>query len=79
MVDIGSMMQKLEKSEKAREEIEQKLMLQDAKMGTFWIALYVLNCKLHSVSVVPRDNDLAQFEHCYREAQSHFILRTIVL
>lgn len=27
-------MQKLEKSEKAREEIEQKLMLQDAKMGT---------------------------------------------
>lgn len=32
MVDIGSMMQKLEKSEKAREEIEQKLMLQDAKM-----------------------------------------------
>lgn len=33
MVDIGSMMQKLEKSEKAREEIEQKLMDQDAKMG----------------------------------------------
>lgn len=32
MVDIGSMMQKLEKSEKAREEIEQKLMLQDTKM-----------------------------------------------
>lgn len=32
MVDIGSTMQKLEKSEKAREEIEQKLMLQDAKM-----------------------------------------------
>nr|XP_057920444.1 cell division cycle and apoptosis regulator protein 1 [Doryrhamphus excisus]XP_057920445.1 cell division cycle and apoptosis regulator protein 1 [Doryrhamphus excisus] len=32
MVDIGSMMQKLEKSEKAREEIEQKLMVQDAKM-----------------------------------------------
>ncbi|XP_015799866.3 cell division cycle and apoptosis regulator protein 1 [Nothobranchius furzeri] len=31
MVDVGSMMQKLEKSEKAREEIEQKLMLQDAK------------------------------------------------
>lgn len=28
------MMQKLEKSEKAREEIEQKLMVQDAKMGT---------------------------------------------
>lgn len=33
MVDIGSMMQKLEKSEKAREEMEQKLMEQDAKMG----------------------------------------------
>ncbi|KAG8000122.1 Cell division cycle and apoptosis regulator protein 1 [Nibea albiflora] len=32
MVDIGSMMQKLEKSEKSREEIEQKLMVQDAKM-----------------------------------------------
>ncbi|XP_056147667.1 cell division cycle and apoptosis regulator protein 1 isoform X2 [Lampris incognitus] len=32
MVDIGSMMQKLDKSEKAREEIEQKLMVQDAKM-----------------------------------------------
>lgn len=33
MVDIGSMMQKLEKIEKAREEIEQKLMVQGAKMG----------------------------------------------
>ncbi|KAK1905985.1 Cell division cycle and apoptosis regulator protein 1 [Dissostichus eleginoides] len=33
MVDIGSMMQKLEKSEKAREEIEQKLLVLDAKMG----------------------------------------------
>ncbi|MEQ2278866.1 Cell division cycle and apoptosis regulator protein 1 [Ameca splendens] len=32
MVDVGSMMQKLEKSEKAREEIEQKLITQDAKM-----------------------------------------------
>lgn len=32
MVDVGSMMQKLEKSEKSREEIEQKLMVQDAKM-----------------------------------------------
>lgn len=32
MVDIGSMMQKLEKSEKAREEIEQKLFVQDNKM-----------------------------------------------
>ena len=34
MVDIGSMMQKLDKSEKAREEIEQKLIVQDAKIGT---------------------------------------------
>uniref|UniRef100_A0A8C2Q406 Cell division cycle and apoptosis regulator protein 1 n=1 Tax=Cyprinus carpio TaxID=7962 RepID=A0A8C2Q406_CYPCA len=32
MVDVESMMQKLEKSEKAREEIEQKLMQQDIKM-----------------------------------------------
>lgn len=32
MVDVGSMMQKLEKSEKTREEIEQKLMQQDIKM-----------------------------------------------
>ncbi|XP_071371978.1 cell division cycle and apoptosis regulator protein 1-like, partial [Centroberyx affinis] len=32
MVDIGSMMQKLDKTEKAREEIEQKLIVQDAKM-----------------------------------------------
>lgn len=32
MVDVGSMMQKLEKSEKSREEIEQKLMQQDIKM-----------------------------------------------
>lgn len=32
LVDVGSMMQKLEKSEKTREEIEQKLFTQDAKM-----------------------------------------------
>ncbi|XP_030626821.1 cell division cycle and apoptosis regulator protein 1 [Chanos chanos] len=32
MVDVGSMLQKLDKSEKGREEIEQKLMQQDAKM-----------------------------------------------
>uniref|UniRef100_A0A8C2CGB8 Cell division cycle and apoptosis regulator protein 1 n=1 Tax=Cyprinus carpio TaxID=7962 RepID=A0A8C2CGB8_CYPCA len=32
MVDVGSMMQKLEKSGKTREEIEQKLMQQDIKM-----------------------------------------------
>ena len=34
MVDVGSMMTKLDKSEKAREEIEQKLIMLDAKMGT---------------------------------------------
>lgn len=39
MVDIGSMMQKLEKSEKTREEIEQKLMVQDAKLGMALIDL----------------------------------------
>lgn len=33
MVDVGSMLQKLDKSEKAREQIEQKLMQQDTKMG----------------------------------------------
>ena len=33
MVDVGSMMTKLDKSEKAREEIEQKLIVLDAKMG----------------------------------------------
>lgn len=32
MVDVGSMMQKLDKSEKAREEIEHKLMVQDSKI-----------------------------------------------
>uniref|UniRef100_A0A672S3B7 Cell division cycle and apoptosis regulator protein 1 n=1 Tax=Sinocyclocheilus grahami TaxID=75366 RepID=A0A672S3B7_SINGR len=32
MVDVGSMMQKLEKSEKTRDEIEQNLMQQDIKM-----------------------------------------------
>lgn len=39
MVDVESMMQKLEKSEKAREEIEQKLMQQDIKMGNNLICL----------------------------------------
>lgn len=43
MVDIASMMQKLEKSEKTREEIEQKLMVQDAKLG---MALIGLTCSL---------------------------------
>uniref|UniRef100_A0AAV2JMB2 Cell division cycle and apoptosis regulator protein 1 n=1 Tax=Knipowitschia caucasica TaxID=637954 RepID=A0AAV2JMB2_KNICA len=32
MVDVGSMMQKLEKSDKARDDIEQKLFFQDNKM-----------------------------------------------
>lgn len=32
MVDVGSMMTKLDKSDKAREEIEQKLIVLDAKM-----------------------------------------------
>lgn len=36
MVDVGSMLQKLDKSEKAREEIEQKLIQQDTKMGTVY-------------------------------------------
>lgn len=46
MVDIASMMQKLEKSEKAREEIEQKLMVQDAKIGRIWMCFYeVCVCK----------------------------------
>lgn len=40
MVDVASMMQKLEKSEKSREEIEQKLMEQDVKMGMVLIILY---------------------------------------
>lgn len=42
MVDVGSIMQKLEKSEKAREEIEQKLMMQDVKMGMILIALHCM-------------------------------------
>lgn len=32
-----------------------------------------INCKLHSVSVVLKDNDLAQFELCNRKIQTHFI------
>lgn len=36
MVDVGSMLQKLDKSEKTREEIEQKLMQQDTKMGNIY-------------------------------------------
>lgn len=39
MVDVASMMQKLEKSEKTREEIEQKLFVQDAKLGTALVGL----------------------------------------
>lgn len=33
MVDVSSMLHKLEKSEKGREDVEQKLMTQDTKMG----------------------------------------------
>lgn len=84
MVDVASMMQKLEKSEKAREEIEQKLMAQDAKMGTTTPTAVSsfrklcpapspkTSCRLHSVSVVRQDDDLPQFELCDREAQLHF-------
>lgn len=43
MVDVGSMMQKLEKSERTREEIELKLMVQDAKLG---MAFTGLSCSL---------------------------------
>lgn len=42
MVDVGSMMQKLERSEREREEIEQRLMAQDIKRGIIWIMFYVL-------------------------------------
>lgn len=41
-MDVGSMMQKLEKSEKSREEIEQKLMQQDIKMGNGLIRLALI-------------------------------------
>lgn len=70
------MMQKLEKSEKTREEIEQKLMVQDAKLGMALVgptcSLWK-PCKLHSVPEVLVDNDLAQFELCYIKAQCHFL------
>lgn len=78
IVDVASMMQKLEKSEKAREEIEQRLMAQDAKMGKRPKAVAnhthppKMSCRLHSVSGVRQDNDLAQFEFCHRHAQLHF-------
>lgn len=41
MVDVGSMLQKLDKSEKAREEIEQKLIQQDTKMGKVYSLCHV--------------------------------------
>lgn len=44
MVDIGSMMQKLERSERAREEIEQRLIAQDAQKGIIQIIFYVIVC-----------------------------------
>lgn len=31
-----------------------------------------MSCKLHSVPVVHLDKDLAQFELCYKEVQSHY-------
>ena len=49
MVDIGSIMQKLEKSEKSREEIEQKLMVQDVKMGMIQTPLYCKCCFLETI------------------------------
>lgn len=57
MVDIGSMMQKLEKSEKAREEIEQKLIVQDVKMGK----IRMIYCML---SVIPYVSWPASYTLC---------------
>lgn len=74
MVDIGSLMQKLEKSEKAREEIENKLMVQDAKMGKYLSCLFVFchTChKLHSASDLQLDYGLPQFDLSHTEAQFH--------
>ncbi len=59
MVDVGSMMQKLEKSGKTREEIEQKLMQQDIKMGNNLICL---------VFIVYLNSDFSDFvdsAHCF--------------
>lgn len=55
MVDIASMMQKLEKSEKAREEIEQRLMVQDAKMGMMWTVSCLL---ILSMPIILPSNEL---------------------
>lgn len=42
MVDVGSLLQKLEKSEKVRAEVEQKLQLLEEKTGKEqnWICQY---------------------------------------
>lgn len=59
MVDVGSMMQKLEKSGKTREEIEQKLMQQDIKMGNNLICL---------VFIIYLNSDFSDFvdsAHCF--------------
>lgn len=37
MVDVGSLLQKLEKSEKVRAEVEQKLQLLEEKTGEGWL------------------------------------------
>ncbi len=59
MVDVGSMMQKLEKSEKTREEIEQKLMQKDIKMGNDLLCL---------VFIIYLNSDFSHFvasAHCF--------------
>ncbi len=58
-MDVGSMMQKLEKSEKTREEIEQKLMQQDIKMGNDLLCL---------VFIIYLNSDFSHFvasAHCF--------------
>lgn len=58
-MDVGSMMQKLEKSEKTREEIEQKLMQQDIKMGNNLFCL---------VFIINLNSDFSHFvdsAHCF--------------
>lgn len=54
MVDVGSMMQKLEKSEKTREEIEQKLMQQDTKIGNNLTCLVFIVCLKQCLIVMKR-------------------------
>lgn len=61
MVDVGSMMQKLEKSEKTREEIEQKLMQQDTKMGNNLTCLVFIACLKKCVWLLWRGVDLGHW------------------